>query len=126
MEIKNHLGSIIQVNRNSISLQRIRIESIPQKAANSECLHAIYEEDGTLIHTFDIEEKNSDSKPISKFWLIPLIFGIAMPTYRPMLVPFLIDYFIWNSYNMTYLFKNYPLCRVRKLPKTQNEDFFKK
>jgi hypothetical protein len=126
LEIKNNQGSIIKINRNSISSQRIRIESIPIKLKTNECLYAIYEEDDKLLYTFEEKQNNSDSKPNSKSWLIALICAIIIPPSRLVILCFSLSYFIWNSYNMTYLFKNYPLCNIRKLPKKENADFFKK
>ena len=125
LEIKNHLNAIIKINRKSISSQRIRIEAIPRKLQTNECLYAIYEEDGKLIHNFEEKPNNEVSKPSSKNWLIALICAIIIPPSRLVILCFSIDYFIWNSYNMTYLFKNYPLCMVRNLP-TKKDDFFKK
>ena len=126
LEFKDHLGSIIQVNRNSISSQRIRIEAIPRKVTPSRCLHAIYEEDGTLIHTFEYRrEELWIQNTISKFWILPIIFGIALPKYITILIPLLISYSIWNSYNMPYLFKKYPLCMLPKIKGNKKDDFFR-
>ena len=117
LEIKNKQGNIIKINRKSISSQRIRIEAIPRKLQTNECLYAIYEEDGKLIHNFEEKPNSEVLKPSSKNWLIALICAIVIPPSRLVILCFSIDYFIWNSYNMTYLFKNYPLGMIRKLPK---------
>ena len=125
LEIKTTLGSIIKVKPEEISKLRIRIEAIPKKIKTSECLYALVEEDGTQTYAFE-KKPNKEYSKSNNLWLITLICFITIKMSRLIIVSSLLNYFIWHSYNMTYLLKNYPLGMIRKLPKKENADFFKK
>lgn len=125
LELKDFTDKFTKVNRKYMSLTRVRLEAVPRKL-RTKVLYAIYEKDGTLIYSFEEKQMENEIKNISKLWLIPLICSLAIPATRGLTIFFVIDYFIWTSYNMSYLLKKYPLCRVSKLTKTQNANFFKK
>lgn len=128
LELKDFMGNVTKVNRKSMSLIRVRLEAVPHKLMAKE-LYAIYGKDGTLLYSFEDKQIENDSKKRSKLWIIPIIpiiCSLVNPLTGGLIFLFVIDCLLWTSCNMTYLFKTYPLCRVRKLNQNQNEDFFKK
>lgn len=128
LELKDFTGHVTKVNRNYMSLIRVRLEAVPHKLISKE-LYAIYEKDSTLRYSFEGKQMENNSKKRSKLWIIPIIpiiCSLFNPLTGGLIILFVIDCLLWTSCNMTYLFKTYPLCRVRKLNQNQNVDFFKK